>query len=550
MFLSNNLNQCISDYGRIKTNYILNNGINLGSFEDIVTRNSKEEKIEFEFDIQGELNFFSKVLLDLEFEEKFREKNTNYKNIFDAFEKNEDLMQKYSEIQKIDFSFKVYFRKGSIGFDLERVLIYDKINKIELKIDYDFNFGDIVSRGFSMMNNNDASKYFKIWLNFDYSSMEDYKPFSLRLLPSLRGICGTLLNTDGKLYEYFNYPLKERIDYYYDVLKFCYVAKRIIPQSLMDFLSFKHLPATREIIKPLYLIDATSSYVEKEYFELLDSISEPQYNTFHQANNHDNITKDLINSFRKSMIPDSESRFEDPILIESFEDKHVIEMGFKINYQDVKCDKIKFRNNTYFYILANYYLNKFEFKLIFYLYKIENGMKISLFTEKGELNASNSSSGFMQVFPILISCCNFKDEYYEIVERSRLKVEEFKVDSRIYIPDKYFTLLIEQPELHLHPKLQSQLAELFSDTIKDLNLNSLIIETHSEHLIRKIQVLIAKGELDKERVGVSYFDNSDGTTKIKVMEIESNGFLKEPWPFGFFDESYKLSKELLFPNKN
>jgi len=78
----------------------------------------------------------------------------------------------------------------------------------------------------------------------------------------------------------------------------------------------------------------------------------------------------------------------------------------------------------------------------------------------------------------------------------------------------------------------------------------MFIETHSEHLIRKIQVLIANGELDRDKVSVMYFDNNEGSTKIKKMEIEENGFFKEPWPYGFFDDSANLSWELLTANKN
>jgi len=137
---------------------------------------------------------------------------------------------------------------------------------------------------------------------------------------------------------------------------------------------------------------------------------------------------------------------------------------------------------------------------------------------KKKINLANESSGLIQVLPILISLC---------------------------IKPKYPFIMIEQPELHLHPKLQSRLADVFLKSLIDRKEpNTIMIETHSEHLIRKIQVLIANGELSREKVNVLYFDNNQGSTKIKEMEIDENGLFKEDWPNGFFDDSVNLTMEL------
>jgi predicted ATPase len=101
-------------------------------------------------------------------------------------------------------------------------------------------------------------------------------------------------------------------------------------------------------------------------------------------------------------------------------------------------------------------------------------------------------------------------------------------------------LFIEQPELHLHPKLQTQLADF---VLK--GLNTFVIETHSEHFLRKLQIMIAQNPRFKEKLAIYYFDNSSGETRIKEMEMEDNGFFKEPWPDGFFDEASDLAYALL-----
>ncbi len=114
------------------------------------------------------------------------------------------------------------------------------------------------------------------------------------------------------------------------------------------------------------------------------------------------------------------------------------------------------------------------------------------------------------------------------------------------------TIVIEQPELHLHPAAQSELAELFTEAVTDTE-NKLLIETHSEHLIRKLQVLVSdpKCRLTNEDVAVFYVDkNEDGRAFVKELKILPNGKFAEKWPSGFFDKAHELSMELLKNSMN
>lgn len=103
------------------------------------------------------------------------------------------------------------------------------------------------------------------------------------------------------------------------------------------------------------------------------------------------------------------------------------------------------------------------------------------------------------------------------------------------------TLIIEQPEIHLHPALHAKFIEVLIKYAGDTNL---IIETHSEHIIRKIQVLVKKDILDLEKVKIYYFKNDIGTFDITSHYIDEDGKLQPPFPKGFYDNSYNLSKEL------
>ena len=96
-------------------------------------------------------------------------------------------------------------------------------------------------------------------------------------------------------------------------------------------------------------------------------------------------------------------------------------------------------------------------------------------------------------------------------------------------------LIVEQPEIHLHPKAQSVLGDLFIQISKEGK--TLIIETHSEHLFRRIQRRIAEGEISNSEVAFYYITMGTEGSNLQVLEIEENGYIKNI-PDGFFDEDY------------
>ena len=101
------------------------------------------------------------------------------------------------------------------------------------------------------------------------------------------------------------------------------------------------------------------------------------------------------------------------------------------------------------------------------------------------------------------------------------------------------TLLIEQPELHLHPALQAELGSLFAQCIKEPCKNCFIIETHSEHLILRIQKLIRKGQLTPDDISVIYIDKGTEKSNCLPLRLDNEGDFIDEWPDGFFEEGYK-----------
>lgn len=105
-------------------------------------------------------------------------------------------------------------------------------------------------------------------------------------------------------------------------------------------------------------------------------------------------------------------------------------------------------------------------------------------------------------------------------------------------------IFIEQPEVHLHPKLHAKLIETLFKLSKH---TSYFIETHSEHIVRKMQVLVKEKRYKYEPndTTIHYLIRNEDVTNVTVHSIEENGRLSPIFPSGFFDNSYILSKALI-----
>lgn len=115
-------------------------------------------------------------------------------------------------------------------------------------------------------------------------------------------------------------------------------------------------------------------------------------------------------------------------------------------------------------------------------------------------------------------------------------------------------LIIEEPEANLHPNLQAKLADIFALVIKHNQNWRIIVETHSEYLVRKLQYLVAKQEIEREDCIIHYFNTDENVSeeepKVKPIEINEEGNLTDNFGPGFFDEATRLQFDLLKLNKN
>jgi len=153
--------------------------------------------------------------------------------------------------------------------------------------------------------------------------------------------------------------------------------------------------------------------------------------------------------------------------------------------------------------------------------KLSEGHVSIVLSERGgkeKVNLADTGFGYSQVLPIIA----------QLWTMTRKKN---------YAPHTRF-FAIEQPELHLHPRMQAKLADLFASLINEYPESNfkIAIETHSEVIINHLGKSIEKGTLAAEDVGIYLFDqeNLEGSTIVRESTFDKEGYLSD-WPVGFFD---------------
>lgn len=99
---------------------------------------------------------------------------------------------------------------------------------------------------------------------------------------------------------------------------------------------------------------------------------------------------------------------------------------------------------------------------------------------------------------------------------------------------------IEQPELHLHPRVQANLVDLFISAIRAREDDrdrgvQLIIESHSEHLLNRLQLRIAERRLSPDDVAVYFCSQGKDGAEMERLQLDADGEISN-WPPGFFGD--------------
>lgn len=129
------------------------------------------------------------------------------------------------------------------------------------------------------------------------------------------------------------------------------------------------------------------------------------------------------------------------------------------------------------------------------------------------VNLPDVGFGVSQVLPVLVQC--------------------------FYAP-AWSTIVMEQPEIHLHPEVQASLADLFAEVIKAREEGKdrhtqLIIESHSEHFLRRLQRNIAEGKIARKDVAAYFCKPSQAGSVLEELDVDTSGHIKN-WPENFFGD--------------
>lgn len=108
-----------------------------------------------------------------------------------------------------------------------------------------------------------------------------------------------------------------------------------------------------------------------------------------------------------------------------------------------------------------------------------------------------------------------------------------------YVPHNSI-VIFEQPEIHLHPKVQAELADLFIDAICAREDNAprncqFIIESHSEHFLRRLQRRIAEEKITADQAALYFIDTHEGAARIQELDVDLFGNIRN-WPENFFGD--------------
>ena len=161
--------------------------------------------------------------------------------------------------------------------------------------------------------------------------------------------------------------------------------------------------------------------------------------------------------------------------------------------------------------------------------------------DNSTVNLADKGMGSIQLMILLLSLATILREY------EPQNIVALKESDQL----RYPTIIIEEPEQNLHPKVQSLLADLFLYLNKEYHCK-FVVETHSEYLIRKTQVLVSKENYEdnssmKENnpFMVYYFDGENEKKPYYPMEYRTDGNFSNEFGTGFFDAATKLLYEIL-----
>ena len=310
-----------------------------------------------------------------------------------------------------------------------------------------------------------------------------------------------------------------------------------------DFRTLSNIPAYRGLTRRININSKNANYIEKiynEYLNIQDYIDKKEY--------YDEERVRELKEEQKTITMDIEKSESD--YLDQNTTSNIMKKFKELLYKKFDIDKIE-----YPIILKEHFMEILNMFNISENIKINNflgnNIEISLKIKNDPIrNVVDHGFGYSQLLPLLLSIFNSSFNYFTEKFKKQfsptLMSEKDLDNSLIQSIDLPFlpTIIIEEPESHLHPNMQSKIADLLVKSNSVLGTRY-IVETHSEYLIRKLQYLVAKGTLNKKDIVIYYFDQDPTKEEyIKKIQIDDYGMLSEEFGSGFVDEASLLITEL------
>jgi hypothetical protein len=132
--------------------------------------------------------------------------------------------------------------------------------------------------------------------------------------------------------------------------------------------------------------------------------------------------------------------------------------------------------------------------------------------------------------------CNLADVGYGVSQSLPLVIDSIRAP-------RGATILVQQPEVHLHPKAQAALGTFLTHLVV-ADKKTLVVETHSDYIVDRVRQEVAKGTISPDKVGILYFEKRGVDAQVHPIDLDETGNVTNP-PEGYRDFFLKEEMELL-----